>query len=188
MNRKYSQSKKSISTYIIALVLSLWAVSLAGCAGSGEDKAQELTLNSKLKPDPAFIELHFDASDYLNPDLGGRPSPLVVRFYQLKSADVFNNADFFGLYENDISILGSDIRYREEMKVTPGEHRVLTREAESGSRFLGVFAAYRDLEIAHWRTTKALPVNASSQILVRLHKTAVTIEFIGNRQHDTFIR
>jgi len=46
----------------------------------------------------------------LNPDPSGRPSPLVLVIYQLKSADDFRNKDFFSvfdpkLFESSMSII-----------------------------------------------------------------------------------
>jgi type VI secretion system VasD/TssJ family lipoprotein len=45
------------------------------------------------------INLKLTASDQLNPDLNGRPSPIVVRLFELKHPVTFENADFFSLYE-----------------------------------------------------------------------------------------
>jgi type VI secretion system VasD/TssJ family lipoprotein len=45
------------------------------------------------------INLKLTGSDQLNPDLNGRPSPIVVRLFELKHPVTFENADFFSLYE-----------------------------------------------------------------------------------------
>ncbi|MEB0104693.1 type VI secretion system lipoprotein TssJ, partial [Pseudomonas sp. CCI3.2] len=45
------------------------------------------------------LDLTLAASDQLNPDLHGRPSPIVVRLIELKNPVAFENADFFSLYE-----------------------------------------------------------------------------------------
>ena len=37
-----------------------------------------------------------------NPDGSGRPSPIVVRVYQLKTDGAFKGADFFALYDDEI--------------------------------------------------------------------------------------
>lgn len=45
------------------------------------------------------INLKLTGGDQLNPDLNGRPSPIVVRLFELKHPVTFENADFFSLYE-----------------------------------------------------------------------------------------
>lgn len=131
-----------------------------------------------LEDDPTSVEIKYEASDKLNCTQENRPSPLVVRIYQLKSADVFSNAEFFALYENDTSILGADIQNREEWIIKPGEHHESSVETEPETRFIAVFAAYRDLENAKWRTSAPVTLNETSKMIVRFDCTNVTLETI----------
>ena len=43
-----------------------------------------------------------------NPDATGRPSPVVVRVYQLKTDVAFKGAEFFALFDDDMKVLGPD--------------------------------------------------------------------------------
>ncbi|MBB3241136.1 type VI secretion system protein VasD [Pseudomonas sp. Tn43] len=99
------------------------------------------------------LNLKLTASDQLNPDLNGRPSPIVVRLLELKHPVTFENADFFSLYERAKESLAPDLVASEELELRPGETIELKLSVEEGSRYVGVLAAYRDLPETKWRYT-----------------------------------
>lgn len=99
------------------------------------------------------LNLKLTASDQLNPDLNGRPSPIVVRLYELKHPVSYENADFFSLYERAKESLAPDMVSSEELELRPGETVELKLSVEEGSRYVGVLAAYRDLADTQWRYT-----------------------------------
>ena len=99
------------------------------------------------------LNLKLTASDQLNPDLNGRPSPIVVRLFELKHPVAFENADFFSLYERAKESLVPDMVATEELELRPGETVELKLSVEEGSRYVGVLAAYRDLPDTKWRYT-----------------------------------
>ena len=122
-------------TALMALVL------LAGCSS--------MSPYSKVTK----LNLTLTASDQLNPDLNGRPSPIVVRLFELKHPVTFENADFFSLYERAKESLAPDLVASEELELRPGETIELKLSVEEGSRYVGVLAAYRDLPETQWRHT-----------------------------------
>ncbi|WP_122765927.1 type VI secretion system lipoprotein TssJ, partial [Pseudomonas viridiflava] len=67
------------------------------------------------------LNLKLTASDQVNPDLNGRPSPVVVRLFELKLPVAFENADFFSLYERAKESLAPDMVASEELELRPGE-------------------------------------------------------------------
>lgn len=97
------------------------------------------------------LNLTLTASDELNPDLNGRPSPIVVRLIELKHPVAFENADFFSLYERAKESLAPDMATSEELELRPGETVELKLSVAPGSRYVGLLAAYRDLSQARWR-------------------------------------
>ncbi|MBX8510439.1 type VI secretion system lipoprotein TssJ [Pseudomonas cichorii] len=99
------------------------------------------------------LNLKLTASDRLNPDLNGRPSPIVVRLFELKHPVAFENADFFSLYERAKESLAPDMVTSEELELRPGETVDLKLTVGEGSRYVGVLAAYRDLPETRWRYT-----------------------------------
>ena len=124
-----------ILTAFMALML------LAGCSS--------LSPYSKLTK----LNLKLTASDQLNPDLNGRPSPIVVRLLELKHPVTFENADFFSLYERARESLAPDLVVGEELELRPGQTVELKLSVGEGSRYVGVLAAYRDLPETKWRYT-----------------------------------
>ena len=128
------------STLLLKALAALTALALlAGC--------------SSLSPYSTMTKLNLtlSASDQLNPDLNGRPSPIVVRLIELKHPVAFENADFFSLYERAKESLAPDLVTSEELELRPGETVELKLSVEEGSRYVGVLAAYRDLSDTQWR-------------------------------------
>lgn len=137
------------------LTLALF-VALSGCAS--------------LSPysDMTKLDLRLQASETLNPDLHGRPSPIVVRLLELKNPSSFNNSDFFSLYQRPKESLMPDLISFEELEVRPGEQRDLKLSVQPGSRYVGVIAAYRDLPEATWRYVVSLQEGQINQAALRL--------------------
>ena len=160
----------------VALILGI-AISLAspGCAdvASGVTSA---VLDKALEEGPTTIEADFRAAVDLNPDHEGNPSPLVVRLYELKSATAFNNTGFFSLYDNDANELGDDMKGREEMEFQPGQALFLERELEPETRYVGIMAAYRDIENARWRAVFEVEAGSETEMIIALDRLAVGIE------------
>ncbi|PMV20346.1 MULTISPECIES: type VI secretion system lipoprotein TssJ [unclassified Pseudomonas] len=97
------------------------------------------------------LDLTLTASDEVNPDLHGRPSPVVVQLLELRHPVAFENADFFSLYGRAEQALPKDWVSGEELELRPGERLALKLSVEPRSRYVGVLAAYRDLPHVQWR-------------------------------------
>lgn len=120
-------------------LLALCAVLLAGCT--------VLSPYSHVTK----LDLTLSASDQVNPDLHGRPSPVVIRLLELKHPVAFENADFFGVFERAQELLAQDLVVSEELELRPGERVSHKLSVAPGSRYVGVVAAYRDLPHTQWR-------------------------------------
>ncbi len=106
---------------------------------------------------PAYSTLTFDVSNKTNPDLNGRPSPVVVYVYELTSNTLFENQDFFSLYENAETVLGPDLVSKKEFTFSPGAVEKYEVSMSPDVEFVGVVAAFRDIENANWR--KIMPID-----------------------------
>lgn len=102
------------------------------------------------------LDLTLTASDNVNPDLHGRPSPVVVQLLALRHPVAFENADFFSLYGRAEQTLPKDWVASEEWELRPGEQVALKLRVDPASPYVGVLAAYRDLPHVQWRAV--LPV------------------------------
>lgn len=119
------------------------------------------------------LNLKLSASDRLNPDLNGRPSPIVVRLMELKHPVAFENADFFSLYERARESLAPDLVASEEMELRPGESLDFKLRVEDGSRFVGVLAAYRDLPESQWRYVVQLTPQEVTEVGLILDQSGI---------------
>lgn len=119
------------------------------------------------------LDLSLSASDQLNPDLDGRPSPIVVRLIELKNPVAFENADFFSLYERPKESLSPDLVASEEIELRPGETLELKLSVNDGSRYVGVLAAYRDLPETRWRYVVTLTPVQLTRSELRLDQNGI---------------
>ena len=140
----------------------LLACSIALVAGCGSSTPP--LLQGSIKADPTT-----------NPDARGRPSPIVVRVYELKALGAFNTADFFSLFEKESEALGGELVGREEFDLRPAESRPYKRQLQPDTKFIGVVAAFRDLENSRWRQAAPVPAKKSVTITVGIEAQAVTV-------------
>jgi type VI secretion system protein VasD len=126
-------------------------------------------------PKPSIAELSFVIDANVNPDASGRPSPVVVRIYELKSLAAFNRADFFSLYEKDREQLGPDLVNRDELPLMPGGKPQALTTLKSDTRYLGIVVAFRDIERARWRASTPIFVNQTTRMEIKLDRNEVAI-------------
>lgn len=134
---------------------------LAGC--SGISPISNLTK----------LDLTLTASDSVNPDLHGRPSPVVVQLVELRHPVAFENADFFSLYSRAAQTLAKDWVNAEELELRPGERLALKLSVEPQSRYVGVLAAYRDLPHVQWRLVIPLAQQQLTQADLLLDESGI---------------
>lgn len=132
---------------MILRLLMLWVLSLA-LAGCSSAPAQ---------PEQLKLDLAIQASDSLNPDDKGRASPVLVRLYELKTPNTFEQADYYTLESTDRTVLMQDLLARDEFILRPGEFRDIERKLNPDAQALGFLVGYRDLGKATWRTVYKLP-------------------------------
>ena len=117
------------------------ALLLAGCGGA--PKLQALTVN-------------IQAAATVNPDMQGRPSPIVVQVLELRSADQFSRLDYFSLSNDIAASLAADLLNQQQLVMKPGENRIINLELNAQTTTLGFIAGYRDMDNAVWRQTVAV--------------------------------
>jgi type VI secretion system protein VasD len=92
-----------------------------------------------------------------NPDDNGRPSPVVVRLYQLRADGAFRDADFGALSRQDQTALGQDLLRRTDYTLTPGSRRQVEFELPEQAGALCAVAEFQRLDQAVWRACLPLP-------------------------------
>jgi type VI secretion system protein VasD len=62
---------------------------------------------------------------------------------------------------------------KEEFVLAPGETKTFAKTLAPDTRFLGVVAAYRDLEHAKWRSVVAIQPSQPQKVMVKAGELAV---------------
>lgn len=143
------KSERVIRTIILATLMA----ALAACASK---PPEDVTLKGSIQ-----------AAADVNPDSSNRPSPLVVKIYQLKAKDKFELADFFPLFDQAEATLGADMLAVEDVMLAPGENRAYEGEFDPGTRYIGVIAAYRDIHQAEWKDVVEMPEKSIMKLMRR---------------------
>jgi type VI secretion system protein VasD len=136
------------------------ALLLAACGGPAKVK-------------PTQVNASLVAAAEVNRSESGRPSPLQLRVYELKSVAAFNSADFMSLYQRDQAELAADLVGKEEYRLEPGESKAFSKTLAPETRFLGVLASYRDVEHAKWRSVVTIQPQQTQQVNIRAGALAV---------------
>lgn len=150
-----------------ALFVLLWAVALLTMASPAEAKK-----TVKVKATVRAVE-------DLNPDYQGRPSPVSLIVFQLASADAFQNADFFSLFDAESGVLGGDQLGRTQLLLQPGEDREWTADFDRETRFVGVIVAFRDIENAQWRGMVSLPKRGFIGRFFKKNKLRINVDTLA---------
>jgi len=132
----------------------------------------------KVFHETSYLEMKIQAATDLNPNRKGRPSPLVIYIYELSDAAPFNEADFFAIYDNEAETIGAVLLSKIDVEISPGETREITRTLKASTRHLGILAAYRDIDNAKWRASRAIPEH--SKIELKLNVDQLSISLIEN--------
>lgn len=120
------------------------------------------------------LKLILEVDEDINPDENHTPSPLYLRFYELKSDKAFAKADFLSLYENDDALLGDDLLAKRELRrVAPGETRTEKFVVDKETRYVALFAEFFQYKNSKYKTV--FPVTSNNVI-----KNTVTIKITDN--------
>ena len=153
----------------------------AGCSSQGGIKqAFGKTLQAvglgDMTAQEREVPLRLYAGDNLNAGGGKRALSLVVRVYQLRSLERFEEAPFdvFLDQQRERDVLGDDLIGVTEILLAPGQrHEVLERLPAEG-RHLGVVALFRAPAQTRWRFAFDADEAADDGITVGLHACAMT--------------
>lgn len=140
---------------------------LAGCGGKPPKEAPP-------PGPPPELRVSASAADNANRGPGGGGLPVVVRLYELKARGAFDGADFYSLYDRESATLGGELIGREEITLPPGQERLVVRTLGADSRYLGVVAAFRDIDRATWRAVLELYPGKNNNVAVTVGPGAVS--------------
>ncbi len=119
-----------------------------------------------------IVRAQVAASDDVNPNREGRPSPVHLRVFQLKEAGAFLSADYWSLVDSEQQVLGSSLVQRLEHDLAPGERKKFELKIAPEANVLGVMAEYADYRNARWRVVAKRP----NKSFLDIKKDRVSIE------------
>jgi type VI secretion system protein VasD len=131
--------------------------------------------SSPPPPPPTVVSLNFAAAPDVNPDGSGRPSPIIIRYYQLGATSAFDGADYFQLRDKEAALLGPALIDRQDLALTPGATQDVKLQPKPEAKFIGVVASYRDIDHAGWRAEVAIPPNKTTMVKVQVDKSKLSI-------------
>lgn len=125
-------------------------------------------------PDPRELSVFIQASDQVNPNEAGEPSPVSLTMYELSNDAQFLAADFFALYEQDVQTLGGQLIRKRDYQLRPGEKVSFTTDMRNTTTHLAFLAGYRQIENADWRSVLAVDGADEQAVYVALDLLAVS--------------
>lgn len=152
------------------VVLSLFVVlALASCTSLNSSVGSYLGLDTDLRVD-------FVVDPDINPDEVGKPSPLFVRMYELKTPKMMKQADFIGIYEKDKEVLGEDfVAVHKLRRFKPGESRKEHYVLDKNTRYVAFFAELLKFKDAKYKIIVPVVANNVVQTSASVHVTGNNI-------------
>ncbi len=102
------------------------------------------------------LHVSFQANGEMNQDTQGQSLPVLIKVYQLRNPQRFENATFADLWQTDHHVLGSTLVNVSQATVSPSSEIELDLAKYPQAHYLGVLAIFRQPGEAHWRLIKPL--------------------------------
>ena len=155
-------TSKTYKLIASSLAFSLMALALASCGGTQVTEVHTLKIKMAAAAD-------------VNPDMEGRPSPIILHILELSGVDQFNRADYFSLTRDDAVSLGGDMLNKTEVILTPGASKQTELKLNIQTSYLGFVGGYRDIDHSQWRITQEVVAGKTDWISVNVEKQKITI-------------
>ena len=150
------------------ILLAAASMLLIACASKESRVGGLLNLKTNLKVD-------FKVAANVNPDEANKASPVFVKFYQLKSAKLFEDANFIDLYENDEEILADSLISKTELEpLLPGKERTEKYVLDKETQYIGMMAEFFKYNDSKYKVI--FPVTKNN-----VFKNAVTVSLTSNQ-------
>jgi type VI secretion system protein VasD len=158
MNRSKFDMKNVYQSILVSLLAIAVAAFLSACAGA---------------PKRENVDMQITATIDVNPDMQGRPSPVILHILELNSTEQFNRLDYMSLTQPSGAALGPDLLGKNQMVLQPGETKALPMELNPLTTAIGLVAGYRDIDNAVWRTSVAITQGDTKGISITLEQQQI---------------
>ncbi|NHR06952.1 type VI secretion system lipoprotein TssJ [Chromobacterium haemolyticum] len=135
--------------YLVALHLVLL---LTGCSAMQtlSDAASNAYRTVFPKKQDVF-DIGIVTDNTANADSAGNALSVVVRIYQLRQRDAFDNALYQTLLDQDQAVLAYDALSADSFTVAPSTGMHTSMPLSQETQYLGVVAFFRQLDRGNWR-------------------------------------
>ncbi len=121
------------------------------------------------------LEITFEVDADINPDELGKPSPLFIRMYELKSKKMMKKSDFIEIYERDKEVLGADMIAAHKLKhFKPGESRAEHFVLSPKTHYVALYGEFLEFKNAEYKLI--IPVVANN-----VFRNSVVVRVSGNK-------
>ncbi|OEJ08658.1 type VI secretion system-associated lipoprotein [Shigella sp. FC1967] len=124
-----SQTFLSYPLRLVLLFIITFAIAGCGLTQTISDGTVSLTKSIFYKQ-IKILHLDFTAREALNTDDNGSSLSVIVRVFQLKSADTFNDSDYLSLFNQNDDVLTSSLLAQKDLRIRPGESISFDMEME----------------------------------------------------------
>ncbi len=155
---------KSLLMPIVAASLLLFLF-LGGCSSTPKPPIAQISLNIQNDINPFLVNAKTPEA-----------RPVVIRLYELTSLAAFNSTDFLSIFNDYHSALGNELLSSEEFRLVPGMRQKFNRPLNINTRYVGIVAAFRELERAQWKAFTAIPIKEKNpEIYIFLKENEIMI-------------
>lgn len=120
-------------------------------------------------------------TDAINQDDTGASQPVLVRVYQLKGRERFQQATFKALWKSDKDVLAEDLVDRKDLMVHPEKkaNLYIDLDVKHGATFIGIMALFRQPHVEGWRQIAEATSSAlnpfTPKVKVKVDKNTITV-------------
>lgn len=123
---------------------------------------------------PTHLELVIESSHNLNPDVNKVPSPLMITFYELESAESFLKFDYWTILENSGKNLGPDLISQSKNIIIPNQGQTYKIVFNEKAKFLGILGQFRDIKNSEkWKEVINLRADEYNHYEIRLNDNKI---------------
>jgi type VI secretion system protein VasD len=156
------------------------AVLILGCAFL----ATTVTIEAK----ETKLRSEVSAAENVNPNRRGAAQPIKLYIFYLAADEAFLQASFSELAGAEVPVLGKELVRRSEVLIGPGEVMALDETFDEAAKFIGVVAAFTNIDEAMWRGIQEVPRRKWTDVVRLFSKNKLEIKIEGTTVSCAIVR
>ncbi|NKB47670.1 MAG: type VI secretion system lipoprotein TssJ [Legionellales bacterium] len=117
------------------------------------------------------LQVQLVSAAQLNPSVQAMALPVVVKLYQLRDAQLFNQASFRDLWQQDRVVLGNTLLAQQSVTLLPDHQKIIHMPRHSQAQYIAAIALFRQPEGQQWRVIQ--PITGRLQLTLVNNQLAV---------------